>query len=93
MIEKLKKVKLWVMFPDDVFNITEIGGFYDELDFEGSENLIELTMKIANHYFQLRTRPKDGWIETVHGILKKDTIHYFADINVLSECEFQKIKI
>lgn len=84
MVEKLKSLKLWVFFPDDVFNITEISGFYDEIAFEGSKTAVELFAKFENNYWKLWANP-NKWTPTLQRITGQDFIHYHTDLNALSE--------
>lgn len=42
---KLKSVKLSVMFPDDILNLTKITELYNDLRVEGNESLPKLFMK------------------------------------------------
>lgn len=83
LIEKLGSAKLLVMFPDDILNLTKIEELYRELDFQESESLIELSMKMEIHNSKLRLQPQDGWIKNLHTFLDKTYIDFIVDKNVL----------
>lgn len=85
MVGKLQTAKLWVMFPNDILNVTKIEGLYKEFDFDGSENFIEMNMKILSHFWKLRTRPEKDAIKILQTVIQEDTTHYFADVNILSK--------
>lgn len=84
---KLKSVKLSVMFPDDILNFTKIDGLYNELDFEGNESLPELFLKFTSHYLKLRNKPREHWIKKLDAIVSEIKLRYHADTNILSESE------
>lgn len=90
---KLNSTKLWVMFPDDILNLTKIEEMYSELDFDSSERLnisgsfIELTWSILKHHRKLNLKPQNNWIKMLQTVLTTNEPNYFPDINVLSECE------
>lgn len=85
VIEKLKSAKVWVMFPDDILNLTKIERLYDELDFEGSESLDELSTKIDIHYRRSRLQPHDNWVHILYTVIYQERVTYFPDLNILSE--------
>lgn len=93
MVEKLKSVKLWVMFPDDILNVNKIDKLYKEFDFNDSDNYIELHLNMLRQYWKLRTRPNDDEIKILQTIIKEGTIHYFADVNVLSKCDISAVNL
>lgn len=81
---QLSSIKLSVMFPDDILNLTKIESLYDEMDFNGKESLPELYMKLSFHNNKLRIKPSDHWITGLN-IIVSDVTQYYEDINVLSE--------
>lgn len=85
IMEQLRSAKLSVMFPDEIFNVTKIDGLYDELDFEGSESLHDLSMKTILHGIKLRMKPQESWIGILHKIITIDKPTYFFDENILSK--------
>lgn len=87
IIDKLKSAKLWVMFPDNILNLTKIDRLYSELDFKGPESLIELSLKIQLHTWKLQLKPQQSWIRILHTIINEFSPSYFPDENILSEYE------
>lgn len=79
ILDKLKSVKVWVMFPDEVLNATRINSLYNELD-DGSESLVELSINIRLH--NGRILMNSG---TLMKIIEEDSPYYNLDENVLSE--------
>lgn len=87
LTQKLESVKLSVMFPDDILNLTKIEGLHNELDFTGSESLFELVMKIQIQSWKLQMQPENHWITNLHTIVREDVATYFVDQNLF--CEFE----
>lgn len=82
---KLKLVKLSVMFPDDILNLTKISSLYDELEFKGNESLPEMHMKLVLHCNKLRNKPPEHWIKKLTTIVNAINIRYFVEMNVFSK--------
>lgn len=98
--DKLKSAKLLVMFPDDILNLTKIDGLYDELDFEGTESLLELSVNAQTHHRKLQLKPQNSWIRHLLAVfeqenwnLEEDSIYYISDVNILRECRRYEIEI
>lgn len=87
MIKKMKSAKLWVMFPDDIFNSSKIERLYDELDFEGSETFVELSTKMFYHGLKIDAQPQKSWIKALDKIIRVDSASYFPDVNAISKFE------
>lgn len=91
--ETLNSTKLWVMFPDDILNLTKIEGMYSELDFEGnksfsnSDSLIELTWNILKHNRKLNLKRRDTWIKKLQSLVKYNDPIYFFEADILSKRE------
>lgn len=85
IVRKLKSAKLWVMFADDILNLTKIEELYDGLDFEGSETFAELKAKIQIH--GSRIQPQNSWIEALNSndFIRVEKASYFPDVNVISK--------
>lgn len=81
-IQKLKSIKLNVMFPDEILNLTKIEEFYTDLDFKGNESLFELAMKILVLDWKLQMQPDGHWITNLHTVIRKDIPIYFVEQNL-----------
>lgn len=88
IINKLKSAHMWVMFPDDILNVTKIDGLYSEIDFAKPESYFELTIEVQIHNWKLQMRSKDDWITTLHTIISEGKPFYFPYENVLSEYKY-----
>lgn len=84
MTKKLKSVKLWVMFPDDILNTTKIDEMYDELQLNGNESFVEVFVELPKFDRKLETEPLDSWIKIVKKAIINDFTSYFIDNNILS---------
>lgn len=80
IIDKLKTVKLRVMFPDEILNTTKINSLYNELNFDGSESLVELSINIRLHNIKIMMK-----LDDLHKIIREDSPFYLLDANVLSK--------
>lgn len=86
--EKLKSTKLWVMFPEEILNLTKIDELYNEFVFDGSETYFEIYVGIQIHNWKLQLKRKDSWLTILHKINpKENNPTYFFNQNVLSECK------
>lgn len=85
LTDKLTLIKLSVMFPDEIFNLTKIDGLYDELDFKGNEPLPELHLKLYSHYRKLHSKPRKHWTKRLTSMIDEIKIRYFAETDVLSK--------
>lgn len=92
---KLKTAKLWMMYPDDILNLTKIEWLYSELDFEGSESYVELSIKMVAHHFKLQMKPTHDWTNILIEYVSKKKIFYKLRENILSEYlrQFKRFKI
>lgn len=84
LLKKLRSVKLSVMFPKHVLNLTKIEEWYDGLDFEGNETEIDLFMKFDAYYYTLFFQPQEQW-RLINDIVNEPNVRYFFDTNVLCE--------
>lgn len=87
IIGKLKSAKMLVMFPDEILNFTKIEELYKEIEFEGTESLIELNMKIDINDLRLQVRPHTDWLNIILPILDRYTIFYSFEQNIICEYE------
>lgn len=90
VVEKLKLMKLWVMFPDEILNVTKIDGLYSELDLDGSESNAELSIKLILYSWKLQLHSKNKWIKTLINIITfyPEIISYFSNNDLL--CKYDK---
>lgn len=85
MIEKLENVKIWVMFPDEILNVTKINELYDELDFNGTENFVEQFIELPKYDRKLETEPINSWVKIMRRAISNDFTSYSTDDNLISE--------
>lgn len=84
LTEKLETAKLWVMFPDEILNVTGINELYDEIDFDGSESLAELTVKINIHNAKLQIDQKHDQTKQFLSIINIEGLGvYDLDLNII----------
>lgn len=91
MIEKLKLIKIWVMFPDEILNVTKINELYDELDFDGTENFVEHFIELPKYDRKLETKPLYSWIKILRRAISNDFTSYSIDDNIISEFTLEKL--
>lgn len=82
IIEKLKKVKLWVMFTDEILNLTKIEELYQGFDLKGTETLFDLSAQIAIYQKKLKT---DHWLNVWYSMIRADVPYYILNYNVYSK--------
>lgn len=82
--DKLKSVKLWVMFSEEIRDTKKINSVYNELDFDGSEPLIALSINIRRHNVKITMNP-----DALYIIVREDSPFYLLDANILSEYLYQ----
>lgn len=85
LIEKLSTIKLWVMFPDDIFNETKIEKFYDELELDGSESFVTMWQTLDKHPEKLNVEKSSNPAKIFNTFLKYSNIKYHINENVLSK--------
>lgn len=90
VFEKLKAMKLVIMFPKEFLNIEETEKFFDELHVGGSESLVELQMEIQKNSWKLFIQRKESRLKFLGKMSGHTRIKYFLDENVLRKC-FYKI--
>lgn len=66
---KLDAIKLWVMFPDEVLNLSIVSEAYKELELVGTETFAELFVGVARHKTKVENDFKGSWIRFLDEIL------------------------
>lgn len=83
-IEKLKTIKLSVMFPEETLSETKINEIYEELPLNGTESFVEIDYETFRYQNKL-IREKEGWVKTLITIANNSRIKYLYEENILSK--------
>lgn len=85
MTKKLKSIKFWVMFPDEILNTTKINGLYDDLELYGNESFVDMFIELPKYDRKLETKPLDSWTKVMSRAIKNDFTSYFIGDDILSK--------
>lgn len=84
ILGKIDSVKLVVMFPDEVLNISKINKLYEDLAVTGTEPFIKLYAELVFHRSRVRRESNDSWIQVWSNLLgEDDTDVYDKEANII----------
>lgn len=83
ILKKMDLIKLVVMFPDEVLNVSRIDGIYEDLELDGSETFVKMYTSLSKHRKRLEKESKSSWIYVLSKTLKAELYIYNADLNIL----------
>lgn len=88
IVKKIDLIKLIVMFPDDVLNVSKIESIYDELRLGGTENFVKMYVDLTSHRTNIEREPENSWIRILFNILTKEIEKYNPDMDVLCKLQY-----
>lgn len=84
LVEKIKSMKFFIMFPDELLNQTMVGEVYEELELDGSESLVEMFMALKKQKVKLLAEKSTNWMRLLNRIMSEFHIKHFIEENVLN---------
>ncbi|CAO1412737.1 unnamed protein product [Diamesa tonsa] len=84
LVAKLKTIKYAIGYPEEVLDLQKVEEFYEELDLNGTEGLVETYLKMEQNTNKINKNPNTNWKKKLIKMLKKIYLPTFiTDDNIL----------
>ena len=84
---KLNTLKYVIGYPDLVLDLQKIEEYYDELELNGTEGLVETYLKTKRYNEKIRNNPDSNWKMKLTQMTDIKSITFITNDNIL--CEFK----
>lgn len=85
LIENLKRIKISVMFPDEVLNDTIIENVYDDLDIDDSKSAIQIFLNLTLYNQRMNNERKSYWKKRLNTISEVYNVMLLKEENLLGK--------
>ena len=84
--EALNSIEYIVGYPEEIFDSSKIQEYYEELDLNGTEGLVETYLKLENFNQRILNDPAPSWRRKLNSVYNFKDMTYFPDENIV--CKF-----
>lgn len=85
VMEKLSNMKYAIGYPQEVFDLSKIEEYYEELDLDGKEGYVESMLKMFSYYYKIENSLVKSWKKKLLNKCSQIYIEYYTDDNILCE--------
>ena len=91
VVDKLITARYINGYPEEFLDLQKIDKFYEDLELNGTEEIIESYLKMRKYQFKINTSPSSYW-KRMMDEFRKSEIVYFTKGNVICEfiCKFNR---
>lgn len=83
ILRKIDLIKLIVMFPNDVLNISKSNEIYENLELDGTESFVKMYVELKSYRNSIDREAKHSWIKVLFNLLEKELDIYDPNTNIL----------
>ena len=89
LVEKLNAIKYVIGYPEEILDLRKIEEFYNELNLNGTEGIVESFLKIGGYDWKILNNLKSNWKKKLIELIYTDNIKYYSDDNILCEYKYE----
>ena len=83
VIDHLRNLNYIMGFPEEILDDSKMDQFYDELDLDGSEDLVTTYLEIERHFKKIENEPKDDWKQKLDRLMKEHSVKSILEDKIL----------
>ena len=87
VVEKLNTIRYIIGYPEEFLDLKKIEEFYDDLELNGTEGIVETYFKIQSYAWKIQDSPNSGWKKNLIKFIYVEQMKYFADDNIFCKLE------
>ena len=88
VVKKLNTAHYIIGYPEEVLDLEKIKKFYDKLELNGTEGIVETYLKIESFNENIKNRPKSNWKKKLIEWSLQQEIKYYTDDNIICELKW-----
>lgn len=81
--EHLRNLNYIMGFSEDILDDSRLNEFYDELDLEGTEDLVTTYLGMEKHFRKIENEPKDDWKQKLDQLVKQESVKNYLEDKIL----------
>lgn len=83
---RLNTAKIHIGYPEEIFDLQKIEEFYEDLELDETDGVINTFIKIKDYYYKIDKNPETDWKRKLYDKYRQFDIKYDTDESLI--CEF-----